>query len=344
MADRIHNHVALSDMGISVAHLPADTSLETVTWQSRGGAPECSLVVPVHNMERVIARNLDAMVRCCALKPELVVVVDSCEDRSLEIVMTTVSELDEQGLVHSAVVVVSEQPLYETACDVVGVAISTAPLIVEIQADMLIHDLGFDLRFRSALMEFDDIACLSGRGCHLWVSKVGERPHEWSARLLATLAQRVFSSLGVANTSKFVFKHANSFGRFGTAIACRVRSSDDSRIFLSETVMRGPLAFLRDRYQRVGGLDSQRYFLGNDDHDFTRRAWTEHRLRCGYLPIDFSSPLEDGATRAKKTPTQQNEYERIREVYARTTRASAQDSEHPTREIRRITRRDSGLH
>jgi glycosyltransferase involved in cell wall biosynthesis len=72
------------------------------------------------------------------------------------------------------------------------------------------------------------------------------------------------------------------------------------QIWLSETVMRGPLLINRIKYYELGGLDERGFFLGHDDHDLSYRAWRDKKWRTGFVPVGFESPLKDGSTRKEK--------------------------------------------
>ena len=71
--------------------------------------------------------------------------------------------------------------------------------------------------------------------------------------------------------------------------------------------MRGPLLVDKKKYLEVGGFDSERFFLGYDDHDLAMRAWNLKGYRSGYVPVGFLSPLADGATRKMRTIKQEFE-------------------------------------
>ncbi len=57
----------------------------------------------------------------------------------------------------------------------------------------------------------------------------------------------------------------------------------------------------RERYRMVGGLDESRFFLGFDDHDLAYRAYRDHKLRCGFLPVKFDAPMSLGSTRRRRS-------------------------------------------
>ena len=47
----------------------------------------------------------------------------------------------------------------------------------------------------------------------------------------------------------------------------------------------------------MGYLDEYNFVLGDDDHDIMMRAKYQKNWICGYVPIEFYSPLEYGSTR-----------------------------------------------
>jgi hypothetical protein len=59
----------------------------------------------------------------------------------------------------------------------------------------------------------------------------------------------------------------------------------------------------RAKLAELNYLDEENYFLDNSDHDLMARAYLEKQYICGYVPIEFRSPLSFGSTRASKTGT-----------------------------------------
>ena len=56
----------------------------------------------------------------------------------------------------------------------------------------------------------------------------------------------------------------------------------------------------RSRLQELGYLDEANFYLDDSDHDLFARAYHFKKWVCGYMPIEFSSPLCDGSTRKKR--------------------------------------------
>lgn len=100
-----------------------------------------------------------------------------------------------------------------------------------------------------------------------------------------------------------IFSLEGRAGRLGMLIEQGFGSEDLKRnqIWVSETVMRGPLIIDKEKYLVAGGFDSRGFFLGNDDHDLAHRAYVSNGFRTGFVPVGFSSPLNQGSTRRKRS-------------------------------------------
>ena len=99
-----------------------------------------------------------------------------------------------------------------------------------------------------------------------------------------------------------IFSADGRAGRLGLLLEQGFESEDLGRnqMWVSETVMRGPLLIHKEKYMEVGGFDSKAFFLGNDDHDLAHRAFVSNGYRTAFVPVGFSSPLNQGSTRKKR--------------------------------------------
>ena len=62
----------------------------------------------------------------------------------------------------------------------------------------------------------------------------------------------------------------------------------------------------------LGYLDEEHYFQDNSDHDLMARAYLLKGYICGYVPIDFSSPLKHGTTRKSIDPKNRAKLDELR--------------------------------
>jgi len=295
---------------------------------SPAAEPVVAFIMPIHNQGTSILNNLRSARAHASLSHEFILVVDGCTDATRAAVDEWVVEVRGRPD-HTARILIVDVPegIFETLSDAVGIHLSTAPYVIEIQADMSIDHLGFDRQLVRILETNSDIFAVGGRGGHdlarvaegfrrlrIFRKIVGSVSRRWTAR------RSVRRGFYVPSVMEYFL--SDSIGRVGDLVELPVKIQKIPRIYLHETIMRGPLAFSRVKYDLLGGLDTESFFLGNDDHDLILRAWTQLRLRSAYFPISFSSPLDQGSTRALKTVEQQNRFSALLSHYSSTSLAS----------------------
>lgn len=226
-----------------------------------------SIVMPIHNQASIIRRVLDSVVRMTLGTYELILILDGCTDSTPK----QVREWASQQTIPVRILE-NEVGLFETACDNQGFRLAKGTYIIEIQADMEILTLGYNILLASPLEQYRDMIAVSGRCCHGLNAKTSD-----------------------ANV-----------GKLGEAVKQPHTILQDFRfynkVFLSHTVNRGPLAIRRSMLAELGYLDEEHYTLGNDEHDLFARAWVHHQWRCGFVPVEVYSPLEWGSTRKPRDP------------------------------------------
>lgn len=85
----------------------------------------------------------------------------------------------------------------------------------------------------------------------------------------------------------------------------------DDSYWISDTNNRGPWIVKMDTFKQVGILDSQKFFLGNDDHEFNFRCSLKG-YKSGFLPVKIFTRAEDGSTRQKRTGQNQEIYSELK--------------------------------
>lgn len=292
-------------------------------------APSVSFVVPVHNQAGRIADNLLSITSNAWERHELIVVLDGCTDSSESEVTTWANSVMEAdaGLLR-VIILTSPSDLFETICDNLGVAAASGRFVIEVQADMHIEQPGFDSFMLAALDAVPELALVSGRGAH---SFPGRRPagRERVTHLARRTIRKAYGLLharrGAHAVLPFEWRFSDEIGRVGPFIETPLGRSDVSFVYLHQTVMRGPLAYSKTRFEQLGGLDSNSFFLGDDDHDLALRAWALFEWRSGYLPLAFSSPLNAGSTRSVRTPEAERRFRELRAHYVKARKGSFLD-------------------
>ena len=318
--------------------LNIEKSFMLVSHTSYGLAgPEISIVIPFFNRQEDLEVNLDQLVSVLTLPVELILINDSSEDESLRTLIEWQSaRLDAFGTVVAITIYSSVSQQFETRCDHFGIEKSQSSFVLEVQADMFIEEFGFDARLLKAISSRGDLVAVSGRGCHKFEEIFDAFDSSMGAATFDDLnfatffinRMRAFTKLFIRRRnfrfrapsgpvsseinrishSKCIFPFLDSFqisgraGKLGQLIDLSINTPKElsNVIWISDTVMRGPLLIDKTKYFELGGFDIHCFFLGYDEHDLFLRA-SFHGYRCGYVPIDFRSPLESGTSRTPRS-------------------------------------------
>jgi len=218
------------------------------------------VVLPVFNQENIIEKNIDSIVKNMDGNFEIIIILDNCVDNTKQIVLDYFNS-NSFSKISNIIVIEQSTPVFETTCDNIGFVLSSGKFIVEIQADMEMTEYGFNSNLARGIKQYDDIIGVSGRCTHVFGTAYG----------VGKLGQHVESNLDPR-------LNRNTMYMYGT---CN----------------RGPLVLDRDKLKCMKYMDEQNYFLDGSDHDLFARAYSEKGWKCGYIPIEFKSPLVDGSTR-----------------------------------------------
>jgi glycosyltransferase involved in cell wall biosynthesis len=286
-----------------------------------GRKPKVSIVMPIFNQELNIEKNISALVNNLSLPSELILINDASEDETDNILTDFFSHrFTFHDTILSVVIITFKKPRFETLCDHIGIDFASGDYIIEVQADMEIRESAFDLKMIGILKENDQVFMLSGRGVMDFRTIITN--FKKSAGTEASMSRSILRSIGnkvirknlkpkitefaaQLDGSKILpsheeFRRSKKAGRLGRLIEIDV-PFDEKHIYFGETVMRGPIAFKRSRYFELGGLNTRSFFLGFDEHDLNFRARNSREWNAAYAPISFSSPLENGSMRKRRS-------------------------------------------
>lgn len=326
---------SLDDLQLGPVLTSPDVRIWAETLELAPATPLQAIIVPVHNAATHIVKTLMLLQANISRQTEIVIVLDHCNDASGDRVREWRDGLQDANI-SKVTIAVTDSSVYETLADSIGVALSTAPLIIEVQADIFIEEAAFDLKLHEALLRYPDLAIVGGRGVHRFSDAIPRRQNSLSDRLrdmVMMLFTLYYQKRGNYSPSGLELRLTGRTGRLGARIEIPQKPNPKPRAYIGDTVMRGPYAFARDMYLSLGGLDTGKFFLGLDDHDLAARAWSSAQRRAAYVPIVFSSPLAIGATRAMRTDEQLLEkqllHERSENAFASSGLAQLLKSESP---------------
>ncbi len=241
-----------------------------------------TVVMPVFNHEKIIETTLNGLFFNSKNFFSLIIILDASEDDSLNKIKKFIENFNCIKLC-SVTYIINETPIFETACDNQGFRLAETEYILELQADIIINDFGFDDRMIFALEKYR-LATISGRHVHYF--SVLDR--------LSWLKYPIFTLSGT------FFNKPILFGKYGDRIFQRGVHDKNIIVVIGETVARGPWMLRKKDLIDLNYLDEDNFFLGNDDHDFHRRMYLIKKMTCGYVPMDIYSPESFGSTRQER--------------------------------------------
>jgi glycosyltransferase involved in cell wall biosynthesis len=269
---------------------------------------------------------------------ELILVDDASEDNTRALVdeFLQKSNLENLELLRSVKFFSTDVPIFETKADSYGISQATSEYILEIQADMKIIEHAFDQTMLDVLTRDENIFALSARGVHGFdeISKSYLRAQSSSKfdikHVLRTAGthykfklfngrafsggkeQELFENFDFNQIfpDQTKFKNEKRAGWLGRSIDNLPESLNENqqklmrlnkkKIWIGNTIMRGPIIFNKSQFEEIGGFDVQSFYLGNDDHNLCLNAKKSGK-KVGFTPIHFTAPLVRGTERAHKT-------------------------------------------
>jgi hypothetical protein len=234
-----------------------------------------SIVIPVFNQEDIIVDNLKSIIYNTVNNFEIVIILDYCFDNTeknllnfLENYKNTKDDFIQINIFKNELL-----PLFETKCDNIGFKHSIGKYCLEIQADMKMTDMGYNLHLTKPFLLYDNVIAVSGRCAHNLFSEGG----------MGKLGRNIEKNICDLNLNK-------------------------NKFYVYDTCNRGPLLLDKKKLEELNFLNEDEYFLDNSDHDLMARAYLQKKYICGYVPINFDAPLVLGSTRNNKTYNFSKEY------------------------------------
>ena len=298
-----------------------------------------TVVIPFYNQAQNICEVVNLIIRNSEQKIDLLLIDDNSSDNGSSGLVTFLEDslFDSKGLC-TVKIIQTKMQFFETFCDDLGIRMSDTNYVIEIQSDMFINHLGFDTKLVKALTSNSDLIAIGGRGCHDFnkafenysdssgsVISDSTNPNRYLKFIIMELLDsfrtlllnyffrfRDIKKLEINETFSInqsilfpnlaLFETTKSAGRLGNSIfkSLEKPAKLQNKIWVSETIMRGPIIFDKSKYLSVGGFNVESFFLGFDDHYLFLNAFAQKGFRCGYTPIDYLTYPEGGSTRKRR--------------------------------------------
>jgi glycosyltransferase involved in cell wall biosynthesis len=223
-----------------------------------------SIIIPVYNQEMIIVKNIQSIINNTLDNFEIIVILDFCFDNTEKNIIDFLDNYinNKSNLIQIKIFKNSVKPLFETKCDNFGFKNSNGKFCLEIQADMEMIELGYNIQLKKPFDLLNNVIAVSGRCAH-----------------------NMYNCNGVGKLGRDIEKPIN------------LLNVNRNQFYVFETCNRGPLLLDIEKLKELNYLNEEDYFLDNSDHDLMARAFLEKKYICGYVPIDFNAPLSEGSTR-----------------------------------------------
>lgn len=226
-----------------------------------------SINVTCFNKDYLIKDVLDRIKLHTTGSYELIVMLDSCTDKSEEVVLKWFKENSD----------VSGFPLwgnelFECKANNLTMKASTGDYIALIQDDQLLESLDWNTHILKPFIQFDDVLCVTGRAAHNY--KVDERSTDlnWD-RVFDDRWANILHPVDIANNNTPTDIFA-------------VRSSCN----------RGPYVLDHTKAEKLNYFD-EAYLMDGEEHDICFRGRKEFGWVSGSRWINWSSETKYGGTR-----------------------------------------------
>ena len=238
-----------------------------------------SVIIPIYNQEKIITKNINSILKYTGGTFEIILILDFCYDNTEVNVINFLDNYIHFNNSLSSIKIIKQEnsPIFEASSDNIGFIMSKGKYCLEIQADMEMIEHNYNLHLTKPFKLLTNVLAVSGRCAHN------------------------------------LFDRPGGIGKLGILIDKDVKelNIDKNKFYTYETCNRGPLLFDREKLKELNYLDEVNYHLDNSDHDIMIRGYLKYGYICGYVPIDFKSPLADGTTRKKHD----SEHEKINLEY-----------------------------
>ena len=304
----------------------------------QGQLPLISVIIPVHNQQEIIIKNISSIIKNMSLPFELIVIDDYSDDNTRTLLDEFFFGLkgEQFPLIVSIKYFSTNIPIFETKADTYGIQNASGEYILEVQADMKILEKDFDQKMLNLLKSGNNIFAISARGVHsfgdlsadylisqtspkfslqqLLRNTIIHKKVKLRRMLLNDKKTKIHSEEELDLTRIFPepreFETLKRAGWLGRAINALPESlnkdlskslqTQDKKLWVGDTIMRGPLIFKKSDYLDIGGFEVKSFFLGNDDHCLCFKAKRNGKI-VAFTPVHFTAPLNNGSERAHKT-------------------------------------------
>jgi len=214
----------------------------------------------IFNQESLIERVLYGIFRNTTTPFNLILVFDGCTDRTEPRAMKYIEKHRPENL--KEIKVTHAPNVYETRANNIGFKMVEEDYMITLQDDMVINELGWEIRLTYPLRVFDDVLAVGSRMAQD-IKSIGQDGHNYI-----------------------------------NVVSRETKNHPRDLFAVRDVINRGPVAFSMKHLRSMGYFNENYAPSDLDDADLCLRAWRDKKLKVGAYWIDYISKFEWGKARA----------------------------------------------
>ena len=119
--------------------------------------PKYTMVLPIHNQEDIIVRNMKTYFQHTTGSYELIIILDNCVDNTEKEVINYLNTLKNNPPYVGVIVIRQDTPIYETPCDNIAFRLARGTYALHLQPDMQMVETGYNESITRPFEKFDDV-------------------------------------------------------------------------------------------------------------------------------------------------------------------------------------------
>ena len=263
--------------------------------------------MPVKNQEKIIKDVLYDLISSIDKDFKLGLLFDNCVDESLNECedFFLKSSITFQHL-REVYFIKSNGELFESTAENILFHLCTQKYFVSVQSDIYFTDTSFLRRSELAFSLVPDLFAISGKALVsfeiLTKSKAFWNSLLHSFNFIRKLVPKRIKKVRLG----FFLPKLGYFGDMSSPpnVLMKFKRKELNTLYLGEAIIRGPVIWKSEIFRELNGYDDVAHPLGRDDCDICFRAYLSGYL-SGYLPCQSYSIFNEGATRKKRSPDDQ---------------------------------------
>ena len=225
-----------------------------------------SIILTIHNQEKIISKVIKSILKFTAQPYELVVVFDGCTDKSEK---KSLRILERQNKLMYKVLYTPD--VFETKANNVGIKSAEGEKLIIIQDDMIVNEKNWNHNLEKPFNNYNDVFSVTAHTAHNFKLKESEEGLEYGEYYMLTFPD----AAGWKNSPKLT----------------------RDKFYIRQSSNRGPLMINHEIMKAENYFDEIYAPQTYDEHDLNLRVRKKYGFVSGFYPVEFVSDYKWGTTR-----------------------------------------------